>query len=89
MGSIPSSTRKAPARGVSKMRLEEEEEEEEEEVQRVGEEGTASKETLRRGRRGRLRPRACVAVQDVCVWTQASISQRLESDDDVDTVAYI
>ena len=31
MGSIPSSTRKAPARGVSKMRLEEEEEEEEEE----------------------------------------------------------
>ena len=31
MGSIPSSTRKAPARGVSKMRLEEEEEEEKEE----------------------------------------------------------
>ena len=29
MGSIPSSTRKAPARGVSKMRLGEEEEEEE------------------------------------------------------------
>ena len=31
MGSIPSSTRKAPARGVSKMRLGEEEEKEEEE----------------------------------------------------------
>jgi hypothetical protein len=76
------------------MRLEEEEEEEEEEPKkkssgRVGEEGTASEETLRRRRRGRLRPKACVAVQDVCVWTQACISQRLESDDDVDTVAYI
>ncbi len=44
MGSIPSSTRKAPARGVSKMRVEEEEEEEEEEEPKKKSSGSVKKE---------------------------------------------
>jgi hypothetical protein len=76
------------------MRLEEEEEEEEEEPKKKSS-GSVKKELPPKKRYDEddeedyVRPRACVAVQDVCVWTQACISQRLESDDDVDTVAYI